>query len=68
MLLRKVDVFLHFLSRFLEGTDQSHVLQEQVKQISADLLRLSTKSSWIQEELAKLEQCRNKRAACYVML
>ncbi len=51
MRLRKVDVFLHFLSRFLEGTDQSHVLQEQVQQISADLLQLSTKSSWIQEEL-----------------
>ncbi|MEC0183096.1 phosphotransferase [Paenibacillus peoriae] len=51
MLLRKVDVFLHFLSRFLEGTDQPHVLQEQVKQVSADLLQLCTRSSWIQEEL-----------------
>ncbi len=51
MQLRKVDVFLHFLSRFLEGTDQPHVLQEQVKQIAADLLQLSTRSSWIQEEL-----------------
>ncbi|OBA04561.1 aminoglycoside phosphotransferase [Paenibacillus polymyxa] len=53
MLLRKVDVFLHFLSRFLEGTDQPHVLQEQVKQIADDLLQLSTSSSWIQEELAQ---------------
>ncbi|WP_226002696.1 phosphotransferase enzyme family protein [Paenibacillus sp. BJ-4] len=51
MLLRKVDIFLHFLSRFLEGTDQPHVLQEQVKQVSADLLQLSTRSSWVQEEL-----------------
>ncbi|WP_068505493.1 phosphotransferase enzyme family protein [Paenibacillus kribbensis] len=51
MLLRKVDVFLHFLSRFLEGTDQPHVLQEQVKQVSADLLQLSDRGSWIQEEL-----------------
>ncbi len=53
MLLRKVDVFLHFLSRFLEGTDQPHVLQEQVKQIAVDLLQLSTSSSWIQDELAQ---------------
>ncbi|MDY8047071.1 phosphotransferase [Paenibacillus polymyxa] len=60
MLFRKVDVFLHFLSRFLEGTDQSHVLQEQVKQISADLLQLSTKSSWIQEELIQAVIYRNK--------
>ncbi|KAE8558563.1 phosphotransferase [Paenibacillus polymyxa] len=53
MLLRKVDVFLHFVSRFLEGTDQPHVLQEQVQQIAADLFQLSTSSSWIQEELAQ---------------
>ncbi|QOH63123.1 phosphotransferase enzyme family protein [Paenibacillus polymyxa] len=53
MLLRKVDVFLHFMSRFLEGTDQPHVLQEQIKQITADLLQLSTSSSWIQEELVQ---------------
>lgn len=53
MLLRKVDVFLHFMSRFLEGTDETDVLYEQVKQVAAGLSQLQTKSSWVQEELVQ---------------
>lgn len=30
MILRLVDVFLHFMSRFLNGTDESSVLRQQV--------------------------------------
>lgn len=41
MLLRKVDVFLHFASRYLEGTDGAEVLQEQTRMLAADLIQLS---------------------------
>ncbi|CAH1191176.1 Homoserine kinase [Paenibacillus auburnensis] len=41
MLLRKIDVFLHFVTRFLEGTDESGVLHEQTRLLSADLIQLS---------------------------
>ena len=41
MLLRKIDVFLHFVTRYLEGTDESWVLHEQTKLLSADLIQLS---------------------------
>ncbi|WP_310833031.1 phosphotransferase enzyme family protein [Paenibacillus pedocola] len=41
MLLRKIDVFLHFVTRYLEGTDESQVLHEQIKLLSADLIQLS---------------------------
>lgn len=41
MLLRKIDVFLHFVSRYLEGTDESEVLYEQTRLLSADLNQLS---------------------------
>ncbi|MEK4348252.1 phosphotransferase enzyme family protein [Paenibacillus sp. FSL P4-0184] len=41
MLLRKIDVFLHFVTRYLEGTDESRVLHEQTKLLSVDLVQLS---------------------------
>ncbi len=28
--LRRLDVFIHFLGRFIDGKDQSHILKEQV--------------------------------------
>lgn len=40
MLLRKVDVFLHFSTRYWEGTDEVSVLQEQVKLLAADVVQL----------------------------
>ncbi|WP_189023148.1 phosphotransferase [Paenibacillus albidus] len=51
MKLRKVDVFLHFVSRFLEGTDKSEVLCEQVKLLSADIRQLSARSLEMQEQM-----------------
>ncbi|WP_151733895.1 phosphotransferase enzyme family protein [Paenibacillus tengchongensis] len=45
MVLRKVDVFLHFTSRFFEGTDGAQVLREQVKLLSADLGELSASAA-----------------------
>ncbi|WP_339279183.1 phosphotransferase [Paenibacillus sp. FSL W8-1187] len=44
MQLRKADVFLHFVSRFWEGTDEAPVLREQVRMLAADLGRLSSSS------------------------
>lgn len=41
MMLRKIDVFLHFVSRYLEGTDEYQILHEQTKRLSADLIQLS---------------------------
>lgn len=41
MLLRKIDVFLHFATRYLEGTDEINVLLEQTRLLSADLIQLS---------------------------
>ncbi|WP_379152904.1 phosphotransferase enzyme family protein [Paenibacillus sp. sgz5001063] len=55
MLLRKVDVFLHFVTRYLEGTDEAHVLQEQVKLLAEDLIQLSAGTTLILEIL-KQEQ------------
>ncbi|GGO03711.1 homoserine kinase [Saccharibacillus kuerlensis] len=37
MRLRKVDVFLHFLTRYLENTDGPNVLEEQSRLLSTDL-------------------------------
>ncbi|MFD1774991.1 hypothetical protein ACFSF2_13875 [Paenibacillus rhizophilus] len=51
MLLRKVDVFLHFVTRYLEGTDEAHVLHDQVKLLSEDLIQLSAHTSLILEIL-----------------
>lgn len=48
MLLRKVDVFLHFVTRYLEQTDEEDVLQEQVKLLSADVSLLSAGAARIQ--------------------
>ncbi|WP_342566425.1 phosphotransferase [Paenibacillus sp. FSL R7-0345] len=41
MLLRKIDVFLHFATRYMEGTDEGSVLHEQTRLLSADLIQLS---------------------------
>lgn len=41
MLLRKIDVFLHFVTRYWEGTDEVNVLHEQTGLLSADLIQLS---------------------------
>ncbi|AIQ68677.1 aminoglycoside phosphotransferase [Paenibacillus graminis] len=60
MLLRKVDVFLHFVTRYLEGTDEAHVLQEQVRLLSEDVTRLSAHTSIMLEILSE-EQERNSR-------
>ncbi|KWX87544.1 aminoglycoside phosphotransferase [Paenibacillus riograndensis] len=52
MLLRKVDVFLHFVTRYLEGTDEAHVLQEQVKLLSEDVSQLTAQTSAVLEILS----------------
>lgn len=59
MLLRKIDVFLHFVTRYLEGTDESCVLQEQTRLLSADLTRLSAGTAEIQTILRE-EQDRDQ--------
>lgn len=51
MRLRLVDVFLHFLSRYREGTDESHVLQEQVDMLAAGLKRLKQSQAWLEDML-----------------
>ncbi|WP_425287523.1 phosphotransferase [Paenibacillus jilunlii] len=56
MLLRKVDVFLHFVTRYLEGTDEAHVLQEQVKLLSGDVFQLSRRTSPILEILREEQE------------
>ncbi|WP_433620149.1 phosphotransferase [Paenibacillus cellulositrophicus] len=40
MKLRNVDVFLHFMTRYEEGTDGPEVLREQIPAIGAELTRL----------------------------
>lgn len=47
MELRKVDVFLHFMSRYLNGTDTCMVLREQIPALAAGLLALEQDNSWI---------------------
>lgn len=56
MRLRKVDVFLHFMSRYLNGTDGPDVLQQQVRLLADDLKRLNHSSEWLEEELYCLSQ------------
>ncbi|KAI7249430.1 hypothetical protein KC345_g11744, partial [Hortaea werneckii] len=51
MLLRKVDVFLHFLTRYWEGTDEADVLQEQVQLLAADVVQLSSGTAGLEEIL-----------------
>jgi homoserine kinase type II len=41
ILLRKVDVFLHFVTRYWEGTDEVNVLQEQIAVLAADVIQMS---------------------------
>ncbi|QUL57684.1 phosphotransferase [Paenibacillus tritici] len=41
MLLRKVDVFLHFVTRYWQGTDEVHVLQEQIAVLAAEIQQMS---------------------------
>ncbi len=49
--LRKVDVFLHFLSRFLKGTDEPKVLRTQAESLAAELEELKQDEIWIREIL-----------------
>lgn len=62
MKLRKVDVFLHFVSRFLEGIDEPGVLCEQVKLLSADLGQLFEGSLRMQEQMRQVLMMDNDRA------
>lgn len=62
MTLRLVDVFLHFMSRFLNGTDESSVLRQQVQMLAGDLIKLEHSGKWIKEILSNLigEACLNE--------
>lgn len=52
--LRIVDVFLHFISRYFNGTDESSVLRQQVQMLTTDLKKLSHSKTWMEEELRLL--------------
>lgn len=54
MRLRKMDVFLHFMSRYLKGTDKTEVLHEQVQSLAKDLSQLELSRTWMEEELIQL--------------
>lgn len=56
MRLRQIDVFLHFMSRFLQGTDGPEVLREQIRLITAELRQLETGGEWYKESLANYIQ------------
>jgi len=48
MRLRKVDVFLHFLTRYAEGTDGPSVLEEQARSLASELMHLrKNESRWL---------------------
>lgn len=49
--LRKVDVFLHFMSRFLNGTDGPEVLRAQIAAQAAGLRELRMDTLWIRDLL-----------------
>jgi homoserine kinase type II len=51
ILLRKMDVFLHFLTRYLEGTDEVGVLREHVKRLSVEVPQLASDTAKLQEIL-----------------
>lgn len=51
MRLRMVDVFLHFLSRSREGTDESQVLREQVDMLAAGFKRMEYSQEWLDDLL-----------------
>lgn len=53
MLLRKVDVFLHFTSRYLEQIDSSSVLSQQAELLSQDLQQLRYSDKWLTSLLLK---------------
>ncbi|MDP4097183.1 phosphotransferase [Paenibacillus sp. P96] len=52
--LRKIDVFLHFMSRYLNGTDGPEVLHQQVRLLASDLKRLDLGVTWLEQELSCL--------------
>ncbi|RCX23433.1 Ser/Thr protein kinase RdoA (MazF antagonist) [Fontibacillus phaseoli] len=49
--LRKVDVFLHFMSRYLNGTDGPDVLRVQSVALAAELKEFGQDEIWIREIL-----------------
>jgi homoserine kinase type II len=51
ILLRKMDVFLHFLTRYLEGTDEAGVLREHVMRLSVEVPQLASDTVRLQETL-----------------
>ncbi|MEF2964233.1 phosphotransferase [Paenibacillus sp. M1] len=51
MRLRKVDVFLHFLSRYLNGTDGTKALRAQILALAGELESLKQDEIWIREML-----------------
>lgn len=54
MSLRKVDVFLHFTSRYLEGIDPVRVLSEQAQLLAEDVRKLQQSQAWLGDSLQKL--------------
>lgn len=53
MLLRKVDVFLHFSSRYLEKIDSPSVLNQQARLLCQDLQQLRRSEIWLTSLLMK---------------
>lgn len=53
MLLRKVDVFLHFTSRYLEKIDPPSVLTQQAELLTQDLILLQRSQTWLTPLLMK---------------
>lgn len=54
MKLRKVDVFLHFLSRYWQQTDGPEVIAEQARLLSEELVVLEQSRAWLEDELRVL--------------
>ncbi|WP_172250734.1 phosphotransferase [Saccharibacillus deserti] len=54
MRLRKVDVFLHFLTRYWEGTDGIEVLGEQILSLSGDLKRMDDEEAELLRRLTRI--------------
>lgn len=51
MRLRLVDVFLHFLSRYRKGTDEVHILKEQVDMLANGFKSLERSQEWMEDLL-----------------
>jgi len=51
MRLRLVDVFLHFLSRYREGTDEFSILKEQVDMLANGFKSLERSQEWMEDLL-----------------